>query len=178
MSEVLRPVSAEQVRKAMRFQETQILIIGTKIFDWHCEPHRLAVGDTVTITGKLAEHYVPICLWRGWGPNPVKLIIDTAVVDTRDTDSKGNFRFLWTPTDTGTFRLKVRYPGDWAHNPCESPVETIQVITKEEKEEEERMRWLMIGGAGVAAVAVIGGVIYYVEESRKRELMMAALARR
>lgn len=175
---VLRPVSAEQVRKGLEFQETQILIIGTKIFDWYCEPHRLAVGDVVTVSGTLAEHYLPICMFRGWGPNPLDLIVNERVVDTRECDSEGHFTFRWVPADVGIYKLKVRYPGDYAHNPCESPVETITVITEEEKRREEQMWWLMVGGAGIAVVGVIGGVLWYVERSREREMMMMLAKRR
>jgi len=174
---VVRPVSAEQVRKGLEFQETQLLLIGTTIFDWYCEPHRLAVGETVTVSGTLAEHYVPICMWRGWGPNPIDLIVNERVVETRDTDPGGKFTFKWVPAAVGTYRLKVRYPGDWMHNPCESPVEIITVITKEQKEKEEMQFWLLVGGAAVAAVAVVGGVVWYAEEARRRELMLKALRR-
>lgn len=134
------------------------LLVNTRITGLRVDPSRVVVGGTVTITG-IAEHLLP---WPwGWQPLPnveVGFLLDNTKVDAKTTSADGGFRFERVFSSLGTYRVKVRFDGDWLHDPCESYEAQITVITEEQKKEEDWYALMTLCVWGAVAVSLVFGV--------------------
>jgi len=151
----------------------EALLIGTRIADFRVAPTRVAVGESVTITGALQWHTPIICWWNPLEGKPIEVIADTVKIGDATSGSGGGFRFVWTPMSTGIYWVKSRFPGDLLYNGCGSATVRVDVITKEQKGEEERHFWTLVGVGAVIALAVVGGVVYTLEEQSRMRLILA-----
>jgi hypothetical protein len=140
----------------------KLALLSTRIVDFKINPTRVAVGETVTITGTLQWHTPILCWWNALEGATVEIIADTAKLGEVTTGSGGGFRFTWTPTAVGTYYVKARFPGDWVtYNPCESQTIKVEVITPEQKQQEQMYFLAMVGIGAAATVTIIGLILYY-----------------
>jgi hypothetical protein len=150
--------------------------VTTRFSNFGVTPSRLAVGGTVTITGKL-EWHTPICTWISLDGKAVEIYVDGARVGTAMTEEGGVFRYYWTPQVAGTYYLKAHYPGDWMYNACDTSPVRVEVITPEQQQQEQQqqqaMTWAIVI-AGVTIAAIIGVAVYEHLETQKLITLAAA----
>ena len=152
--------------------QQQMLLIDTRIADYRVAPARVAVGESVTITGALQWHVPVICWWNPLEGRPIEVIADTTKLGEVTSGSGGGFRFVWTPTSVGVYWVKSRFPGSILYNECDSATVKVDVITKKQKEEEEKHFWTLVGVGAVITLTVAGAVVYTFEEERKFRLLL------
>lgn len=140
-------------------------LLNTRITDYIVSPQLVAVGDPVTITGRL-EYYNPVPVIGGWRPlggKTVKLIVNNGVADETTTGENGEFTFRYYPRQIGDYWIKVRYDPEGfdatLYNPCESQEVRITAITPEEKQRRDLIFWGLIAGGATVATAIAVAVI-------------------
>jgi len=134
------------------------LLIVTRISNFSVQPTEIVVGDKITVTGKL-EYQIPLVGW--WYPLTgvdVKLLQNNGEVNSQTTDSEGAFSFIHYLGSTGTYLMKVKYPGDILRDPTTSPEIPVKVITQEEKEKENQ-QLLILAMIGCMTVIIAAAII-------------------
>jgi len=177
-------VQVSLAERALSITERAVCVVVTRIIDFRVEPTLATPGETITIVGKLQQHWPPmICTWGGLTDFNVDLYVNDVKRATATTGPDGAFEFRTSFREYGTYWVKVHYPGNAWYCPSWSDEVAVKVVSEEEKEkaeEEARLRellfWLGVGGA---AAAVIGGIIYLIDRERRlRELELVLAARR
>jgi hypothetical protein len=144
-----------------------LALLNTRIAGFKVSPQLVAVGDPVTITGRL-EYYNPVPIpgiggWRPLAGKTVKLIVNYGVVDETTTGGSGEFTFRYYPRHVGDYWIKVRYdPTGFdavLYKPCESQEVRVTAVTPEEKQRRDLVFWGLIAGGVAAAIATAVAVI-------------------
>jgi hypothetical protein len=140
-------------------------LLNTRIAGFNVSPKLVAIGDPVTITGRL-EYYNPLPVVGGWKPlggKKVKLIVNNGVVGETATGGRGEFTFRYYPRQVGDYWIKVRYDPEGLdaalYNPCESQEVRVTAVTPEEKLRRDLLLWGLIAGGAAAATAIAVAVI-------------------
>jgi hypothetical protein len=151
----------------------QRLLVGTRIIDFNVSPTRVAVGETITITGTLQWHLWPFCWWYPLEGKIILIIADSVKVGEALSGSDGKFRFLWTPTNAGVYWVKAHFPGDLTYNGCDSQTIKVEVITPEQKQQEQMQFYTTLGVVIAGVVGVVALVVHHIEEEKRLETLIA-----
>jgi hypothetical protein len=157
---------------AQQAQQQELGVAGSRIIDFRVSPTRIAIGESVTISGILQGHTPVLCFWNPIANASVDIYADTTKLGTVTTDSGGGFRFVWTPRAVGVYWVKAVYGGDWWYNGCESPTVKVEVITQEQKRQEELQFYLTLGIIVAGVAGVVAAVLYHFEQERLLQLIM------
>lgn len=157
--------------------QQELGVAGSRIINFRVSPTRIAIGESVTISGVLQGHTPVLCFWNPIAGAAVDIYADTAKLGTVTTDNSGGFRFVWTPTNVGVYWVKAVYGGDWWYNGCESPTVKVEVITQEQKRQEELQFWTLVGICVAGAVGVVAAVLYHFEQERLLQTLVTARRR-
>jgi len=145
--------------------QTPYLVTGlfeTRIRDFKVTPKEVVVGGEVTAEGYL-EYNIPLVGWRPLEGKEVSLVINDVEISTTYTTKGGYFKFAWTPTTPGTYRVKTRFKGTAVYEPVESFEVIVKVISEEEKKrrEEEFMRTAILATVAIGIAAGLGLGLYF-----------------
>lgn len=88
-------------------------------------PTTITIGEGTTISGYITPTRVGVAVttWYRLGGTETWSVLATTV-----TDENSRYSHAWTPSKTGTYKLKASWPGDASTSPAESPIITVDVV--------------------------------------------------
>ena len=120
------------------------------------EPTTVKTGSNVTISGRIQPVKVGVDVsiyYRVAGGTWMEL----AIVKT---SSLGEFSFIWTPTQTGTYEFKVSWPGDEMTEGAESEIVKLTVTEEKPTEKPPPLLNPLYIALAIIIVALIAAIYY------------------
>jgi parallel beta-helix repeat protein len=121
------------------------------------EPTTAKLGSNITISGKITPKRTYVNVTIEFRASNVSNYWNVTV----HTDANGDYQYVWTPSDLGTYQIKAMWEGDDFTSPDETEIQTVNIV----KESGNPQIWQYVI-AGIVIIMMLATVVYLKRKKR------------